>query len=489
MVAPLRADQGLNVGFADYGRHDATGLARLVRRREVTPRELLEEAIARIEHHNPKLSAVVYKAYDEARAAVDEKLPDGLFRGVPFLIKDMDLPVAGWPLANGSAFLRNNRSTGDAELVRRYRAAGLVLAGKTNVPEFGIPGTTEGRYYGICRNPWNPDHSAGGSSGGSAAAVASGMVPMAHGSDGLGSIRIPASQCGLVGLKPTQYRNPGGPDDRGRANGLVVDHVLTRSLRDCAAMLDWTGYPEDDAPYAPVPKSRPYTDELRTPPGRLRIAFTGATTHGGALHKDVQVVLDATAVLLGELGHTMIDKTSLGIDWRTLYRAQGAVSGAMFAANIDSWAEVVGHAPREEELEPLAWAAYRAGKQRTATDVGEGLRTLRLLKRQILALWRDFDVLLTPVTITPAPSVGHLDPVNVEPREFNKRQGRAFNFTPPYNMTGQPSLSLPLGISPDGLPIGMMFTARYADEATLFRLAAQLEEARPWSDRHPPIWN
>jgi amidase len=477
------------VGFAEYARYDATGLAQLVRRREIAPREILEESIARIERHNPRLNAVVYKAFDEARAAADGTLPDGAFKGVPFLIKDMDVPVAGWPLANGSAFLRDHRSTDDSELVRRYRAAGLVLMGKTNVPEFGIPGTTEGRHYGVCRNPWNPDHSSGGSSGGSAAAVASGMVAMAHGSDGLGSIRIPAAQCGLVGLKPTQYRNPGGPDDRSRANGLVVDHVLTRSVRDCAGVLDWTGYPEDDAPYAPVPKARPYTDEIATPPGKLKIAVTGATTHGGFLHKDVQAVLDSTAALLHELGHLVMEKTTLGIDWRALYRAQAAVSGAMFAANIDSWAERIGHAPHEDELEPLAWATYRAGKERTAAEVGEGLRTLRLLTREILALWREFDVLLTPVTITPAPPIGHLDPVNVEPREFNHRQGRVFNFTPPYNVTGQPSLSLPLGMSADGLPIGMMFTARYADEATLFRLAAQLEDARPWRDRHPPIWD
>jgi amidase len=186
--------------------------------------------------------------------------------------------------------------------------------------------------------------------------------------------------------------------------------------------------------------------------------------------------------------HTMIGKESLGIDWRRLYRAQGAVSGAMFAANIDSWSEFLGRAPREEEFEPLAWSSYRAGKALSAPDVGTGLHTLRVLTRQILALWREFDVLLTPTTITPAPAVGHLDPVHVEPREFHHRQGRAFNFTPPYNMTGQPSLSLPLGMFSDGLPIGMMFTARYADEATLFRLAAQLEQARPWADRHPPIW-
>jgi amidase len=474
--------------FADYERCDATALAALVRRRELSARELLEEAIARIERHNPRLNAVVYKAYDEARATAGGALPDGPFKGVPFLIKDMDVPVAGWKLTNGSAFLRGHRSEADCELVRRYRAAGLVLVGRTNTPEFGIPGTTEGRHHGICRNPWNPDHSAGGSSGGAGAAVASGMVPMAHGSDGLGSIRIPAAQCGLVGLKPTQYRNPGGPDDRSRAAGWVVDHVLTRSLRDSAALLDWTGYPEDDAPYAPALKQRPYTEEIAVPPGRLRIAFHCATTHGGAIHDDVRKVFDATVKLLEELGHTLIERPSLGIDWRSLYRAQMAVSGALFVANIDAWAQVIGHAPREDELEPLAWAAYRAGEAVTAAEVGEGLRTLRLITRELLALWRGFDVLLTPTTITPPPPIGHLDPVNVEPRAFHHRQGRAFNFTPPWNMTGQPSISLPLGMSSQDLPIGMMFTARYADEATLFRLAAQLEQARPWASGHPPMW-
>jgi len=476
------------MGFAEYDRHDGLGLAHLVRRKEVSPLELVDEAISRIEKHNPKLNAVVYKAYDEARSTAKGPLADGPFKGVPFLIKDINLPVAGWPMTNGSKFLDGYRSNHDAELVKRYRSSGVVLAGKTNTPEFGIPGTTEGRHLGVCRNPWNPDYSSGGSSGGAASAVASGMVPMAHGSDGLGSIRIPAAQCGLVGLKPTQYRNPGGPDDRSRAAGWVVDHVLTRSLRDCAGLLDWTGYPEDDAPYAPPPKQRLYTDELAVPPGRLRIAFHCATTHGGVIHDDVRNVFDATLKLLEELGHTLIDVPSLGIDWRSLYRAQMAVSGALFVANIDAWSQVIGHAPREDELEPLAWAAYRAGESITAAEVGDGLRTLRLMTRELLVLWRNFDVLVTPTTITPAPPIGHLDPLTVEPREFHRRQGRAFNFTPPWNMTGQPSISLPLGMSPGRLPIGMMFTARYADEATLFRLAAQLEQARPWFDRHPPIW-
>jgi amidase len=476
------------VAFPEYDRFDATGLAALVRRREISPRELVEAAIARIEHQNPTLNAVTFKAYDDARAATAGALPDGPFKGVPFLIKDMDTPVAGWPMTDGSAFLRSYRSESDGELVRRYRAAGLVLLGRTNAPEFGIPGTTEGRHLGICRNPWNPDHSAGGSSGGSGAAVASGMVPMAHGSDGLGSIRIPAALCGLVGMKPTQYRNPGGPDDSNRAHGMVVDHVLTRSVRDSAAMLDWTGSPEDDAPYAPPGKTRPYSEEIRKPPGRLRIAFNASTTHGGPVHEDVLRVFHGTVTLLESLGHTLIEKPSLGIEWKRFYRAQMSVSGAMFAAAIDRWSERLGRAPEEGELEPLAWAAYRAGKSLAGAEVGAGLATLRLMARQILALWRDFDVLLTPVTITPAPRIGHLDPVNVEPREFHRRQGRVFNFTPPYNITGQPSLSLPLGTSADGLPIGMMFTARYADEATLFRLAAQLENARPWSDSHAPLW-
>jgi amidase len=476
------------MAFAEYDRHDGLGLAHLVRRGEVAPSELLEEAIARIERHNPKLNAVVYKAYDEARKVAKGKLPDGPFKGVPFLIKDINLPVKGWPMTNGSAYLRNHVSAEDNELTKRYRAAGVVLAGKTNTPEFGIPGTTEGRHLGICRNPWNPDHSSGGSSGGAASAVASGMVPMAHGSDGLGSIRIPSAQCGLVGMKPTQYRNPGGPDDRNRAHGFVVDHVLTRSVRDSAAMLDWTGTPEDDAPYAPVPKGRPYMEEIRTAPGKLRIGLYTDVPKGIAPHPDVQAVFDSTAKLLEELGHTLIVKKDLPIDWRKLYRAQSAVSGAMFAASIDDWKDVLGHEPREDDMEPLAWASYKGSMKLTPSMIGAGLQNLRLISRQIIALWREFDVLLSPVTLAPAPEIGLLDPVNVEPREFNRRQAKVFGYTPPYNMTGQPSLSLPMGMSSGGLPIGMMFTGRYSDEATLYRLAAQLEEARPWIDRKPMVW-
>jgi len=477
------------MAFAEYSDFDGLGLARLVRTGEVTPLELLEEAIARIERHNPTLNAVVHKAYDEARAVAKVKLPDGPFKGVPFLIKDIGMVVAGWPMTDGSALLAGYVSPADSELTRRYRAAGMVLCGKTNTPEFGIPGTTEGRFLGNCHNPWNPNHSTGGSSGGAAASVAAGIVPMAHASDGLGSIRIPAAQCGLFGMKPTQSRNPGGPDDRGRAHGMVVDHVVTRTVRDSAAMLDWTGYPEDDAPYAPAPKTRAYMDEIATPPGRLRIAYCAETVQGLGLHPDVQKTFEATVKLLGEFGHTMIEKPSLNVNLRKLYKAQGYLSGAVSIVGYEDWAEKMGRPLDITTLEWLALSGYRASKEATPKDVAWGLQTIRLIGREILALYRDFDVLLQPIQITPPPPLGFLDPMNVRAREFNRRQGQTFGLTPLANLTGQPAMSVPMALSSDRLPLAMMFSGRYGDEATLFRLAAQLEQAQPWIDRKPPIWN
>ncbi|MBV9420526.1 MAG: amidase [Alphaproteobacteria bacterium] len=478
------------MAFAEYADYDGLGLAHLVRKGEVTPLELLEEAIARSEKQNPKLNAIVYKAYDEARAVAKGKLPDGPFKGVPFLIKDIGMEVANWPMTNGSALLAGYVSDHDSELTRRYRAAGMVLYGKTNTPEFGIPGTTEGRFLGSAHNPWNLNHSTGGSSGGAAAAVAAGIVPMAHASDGLGSIRIPAAQCGLFGMKPTQFRNPGGPDDRGRAHGMIVDHVVTRTVRDSAAMLDWTGYPEDDAPYAPAPKTRPYMDEIATPPGRLRIAFCTETVQGQPLHPDVKKTFDATVKLCGDLGHTMIDLPTLGVRLRRLYKAQGFVSGAVAVVGYEEWAEKMNRPLDETTLEWLALVGYRGAKEIPAKDVAWGLQTIRLMTRQILALYRNFDVLLQPIQISPAPKLGFLDSMNVRAREFNMRQGQIYGLTPIANLTGQPAMSVPMAISAEnGLPVSMMFSGRYGDEATLFRLAAQIEQAQPWIDRKPPNWN
>ena len=475
----------------DYAQRDGLGLADLVRRKEVSPQELVDEAIERIEKHDEKLNAVVYRAFDQARSDAKGDLPEGPFRGVPFLVKDLGVQVAGMPRTSGSHFLKDEVHAEDSELVRRYRAAGVVILGKTNTPEFGITGTTESALLGPCRNPWDPERIAGGSSGGAAAATAAGMVPLAHASDGLGSIRIPAACCGLVGMKPTRDRNPnvsGAEDgDRDRVNGMSVDHVVSRSVRDSAAMLDATGYPEAASPYAQAPKERPYLDEVTTPPGTLRIRFSSATPNGRPIDSEVRQALENTASLLEELGHE-VEERDIQLDWRALYRAQGAIGSANMACRIDETVERVGREPVEEDFESLTWGSIHLGRKVDGQTVMKAFRTLRTLGREILSFYEDCDVMLTPVMGTVPPPIGHIDPVHLEPREVQRRQGRAFPFTPPVNVTGQPAVSLPLAWSESGLPIGMQCIARYGDEATLFRLAGQLEDACPWLGRKPAIF-
>jgi amidase len=471
----------------DYSDYDGLGLAELVAKKQVTPAELAEAAIARIEKHNPTLNAVVYKGYDDARSRAAGDLPDGQFRGVPFLIKDLGMPVAGWPRSFGSRFAQGIVDTEDGGLTARYRAAGVVPLGKTNTPEYGITGTTEGQHLGACRNPWNPNHISGGSSGGAASAVAAGIVPLAHASDGLGSIRIPAACCGLVGLKVTRDRNPNMPDGFDYALGNVVDHVVTRTVRDSAAMLDATGYPEPHSPYPAPPKGRPYVEEIQKSPGKLRIAWSSETPSGRPIDPEIQAALERTAALLKALGHEVIER-GLGIDYRALYASRGPAAAGNFAAGMDRLIAQVGREPEEHELEPLTWATLKAGRRQTGADAMRSLQETRMLNREVLAFFADVDVYLTPVLGTPVPEIGFIDPVNLEPKEVNRRQGRTFPFTPPFNYTGQPSMSLPLEMDAKGLPIGMMFTGRYADEATLFRLAAQLEKEAPWKDRRPAVW-
>jgi amidase len=470
----------------DYAEHDALSLADLVRRREVTPAELLEAAIARIERHNGALNAVVYKAYDEARATAAGPLPDGPFAGVPFLIKDLGAKVKGWPRSSGSQFAQVAADDEDSELIARYRAAGVVLVGKTNTPEFGIPGVTNSERLGPCGNPWNPEHIAGGSSGGAASAVAAGMVPMAHASDGLGSIRIPAANCGLVGMKITRDRTPICEVTDG-AMGFSVHHVVSRTVRDSAAMLDATGYAQIGDPFQAPAKAGPYLDEVSRAPGRLRIAWSAETPSGRPIDPEVQSRLEETAELLQGLGHEVFEG-GLGIDYRALYRAQALVSASNFSASIQRWVEFLGREPGEGELGPLARRGYEAGKRLTGQQAFWGFQQLRLVCRQILTRFEDFDVFLTPTMSRPAPRLDWLNPLTVELKEFDRRQADTYATTPPFNFTGQPSLSLPLWQSDSGLPIGMMFSAKFADEATLYRLAGQLEKECPWKDRRPPIY-
>ena len=470
----------------DYAEYDGVGLAELVRRGEVTPGELVEAAIARVARHNPAINAVVYEGFDEARAKA-AALPEGPFRGVPFLVKDLLIAVAGWPRTSGSRFFRGVVDREDSGLMRRYRESGANLIGKTNLSEFGIAGTTEGQLYGPCRNPWNLDHIVGGSSGGAAAAVAAGIVPMAHGGDGRGSIRIPASCCGLVGLKPTRDRNVDLPDGYDFAQGFVVEHVITRTVRDTAVMLDATGRPEPGSPYAAPAKERPYAEEILRSPGRLRIAWSSETANGRPVHPQVQAALEATAALLERLGHEVVPQ-GLGVDQRALWGAQNAFSGANFAAGLRRMIQESGREPEDDAFEPLTWASWKGGQRAGGMDAMADAQNLRVLARAALQLYETFDVFLTPTLAAPPPPIGYLSPVLNSPRDVGRRNGEFFSFPGVANMTGQPSISLPLAWSAEGLPMGMMFTARYADEATLLRLAAQLEKAAPWKDRRPPVW-
>jgi amidase len=472
--------------IVDYADHDALGLAALVRAGETTPLELVEAAIERIERHNPTLNAVVHKAYDEARAVAAGPPPAGPFAGVPFLIKDLGAQVKGWPRTSGSNYAQVAADEGDSELIRRYRAAGVILLGKTNTPEFGIPGVTQSERLGPCGNPWNPAHIAGGSSGGAAAAVASGMVPMAHASDGLGSIRIPAANCGLVGMKITRDRTPICEVTDG-ALGFSVHHVVSRTVRDSAAMLDATGYAQPGDPFQAPAKAGPYLDEVSRSPGSLRIAWSAETPSGRSIPGDMTAALLRTVDLLKGLGHEVFER-GLGIDYRLLYTAQGLVSASNFAANIRRWSERLGHEPGQGALGPLARRAWERGRAVTGEQAFWGWQQLRLMNRQILSRFEDFDVYLTPTMSTPSPRIDWLDPLAVDLKTFDRRQADTYATTPPFNFTGQPSVSLPLWQSEAGFPIGMMFTGRFADEATLYRLAGQLEKEQPWKDRRPPVW-
>ena len=473
--------------FADYADFDGLGLAELVKKREITPAELVEAAIERIERHNGVLNAVVYKAYDEARKTAGGDLPDGPFKGVPFLIKDLGAQVKGWPRTSGSNYAQVAADEQDSELIRRYRASGVVLVGKTNTPEFGIPGVTNSERLGPCGNPWNPEHISGGSSGGAAAATAAGMVPLAHASDGLGSIRIPAANCGLVGMKITRDRTPICEVTDG-ALGFSVHHVVSRTVRDSAAMLDATGYPQPGDPFQAPAKDGPYLDEVSKSPGRLRIAWSAETPSDRPIVEEMLSTMHRTVELLKGLGHEVFEQ-GLGIDYRLLYRAQSLVSASNFSANIQRWIERLGREPGAGELGPLARRAYDSGRRLTGQQAFWGWQQLRLMNRQILERFEGFDVYLTPTMSQTSPRLDWLNPLTVELKDFDRRQADTYATTPPFNFTGQPSLPLPLWQSQAGLPIGMMFTARFADEATLYRLAGQLEKEQPWKDRRPPIWN
>jgi amidase len=465
---------------------DAVGQAELVRRGDASPRELVEAAIARIESVDPALNAVVARFFDRALAEVDAGLPDGPFRGVPFLLKDLGATLAGTIQTEGSRAFRTKASVSDSELTRRYRAAGLVILGKTATPEFGNHSTAEAVLWGPTRNPWDPTRTAGGSSGGSGAAVASGMVPAAHGNDGAGSIRIPASCCGLVGMKPTRGRNSWAPAGD-VLSGVAMEHVLTRSVRDNAAILDATaGWVPGDPSIAPAPE-RPYREEVGRDAGRLRIAWTATPPFEGvAVDPACVAAARDTAALLASLGHE-VEEDAPVFDGETLIEPFARVWAI---ANEEAHRSVVRHLGREPELDELevtTWELIEYAKRFDAVDLLDALAQLAAASRSIGSFFETHDAWLTPTLARPPELLGVLNQSKGGAVEW-WRFDCSFNpWNPIANMTGQPAISLPLATTAAGLPIGVLLTGRFGDESTLFRLAGQLEATRPWHDRRPPI--
>jgi amidase len=465
---------------------DATALADLVRRKEVTPVELLDAAIARIESLNPRINAVVTPMYELARAAADDPLPEGPFAGVPFLLKDLAAAYKGAPLSSGTRLLRDFKPDADSVLVTRYKRAGLVILGKTNTPEFGLLPTTEPLLFGPTRNPWDPTRSAGGSSGGSAAAVAAGLVPMAHANDGGGSIRIPASCCGVFGLKPTRARNPLGPNLGDVFSGLVVEHAVTRSVRDSAALLDATaGYDPGDPYCAPAP-SRPFAREVGAETGKLRIALTTASFTGAPVHPEcVSAARDAAELCL-TLGHE-VEQAAPHLNPDLLLQSFTTLWTAGHAWTLETLAVATGRKPAPEFFEPATWALAQEGAKIPAAQYLLAVQTLQAISRRVARFMENFDVILTPTLSEPPLPLGSFDATAEDPMAGFKRANQFVPFTPLANATGQPAMSVPLFWNAEGLPIGVHFMGRFGDEATLFRLAAQLESARPWTHRRPPL--
>jgi amidase len=468
----------------DYEQFDGVGLAELVAKKEVTPGELLEAAVARVEERNPRLNAVVQRMYDEARAAIARGLPQGPFTGVPYLIKDLGALYAGTVTTAGSAFFRDMVADHDTEMVVRLKRAGLVIFGKTSTSELGLSTSSETRLFGATRNPWNTAHSAGGSSGGAAAAVAAGMVPMAHASDGGGSIRIPASACGLVGLKPTRARNPMGPDVGEGWSGASIHHAVTRSVRDSAALLDATAGPDIGDPYWAPPPPRPFSDEVGADPGKLRIAFTTRAWSGKAVDPDCVAAVEAAAKLLASLGHHVEENRP---EWDEAARQEAVriIVAANTRASLAARAKVVGRAPGPDEVESYTRRLADLDSSASGSDYARAVVIAHRMGRVVGRFFTAWDVLVTPTMCRPPHRLGVIAPENEDGEAYLDALLGTIAFTQPFNTAGHPAISLPLASSAAGLPIGVQFVGAFGGEAMLLRLASQLEKAVPWAGRRP----
>jgi len=478
----------MSIKLSEYSKYDGLGLAKLVRDKEVTPNELLETSIEGIKELNPKLNCVYNILYEQALKEISNGLPDGPFRGVPFLIKEVVLHAAGVPVNMGSYLAEGLVFPYDTELMSRFRKAGLVTIGTTPTPEFAYNATTEATFYGPTRNPWNTNHSPGGSSGGSAASIAAGIVPLAHANDGGGSIRIPASCNGLVGLKPTRGRTPTGPDYGEPLNGIGIEFALTKTVRDAASLLDSVAGSDPGCYAYAEPPQRPYSEEININPGKLRIAWMDNPLSGVSVDQECKDVLYETVKLCEDLGHEMVE-ASPKIDVEMFSLATLRIWAANLANMMDGVATLLQRTPSEDNLEATSWACYKFGKEMKASELLQALDIYTLVSRSVGNFFTNFDLLLSPTTARPPLPLGELNAnaPGVDAKQWTEQIFTYAPFTNLFNTTGQPAISLPLGWSKGGLPIGMQFAARFADEATLFRLASQLEQSCPWKDKSPPV--
>ncbi len=488
-------------GYDNLAFLDATDLAKLIKKKEIKAEELVEFTIQRIEKINPKLNAVIHKLYDQARETArtwtgrlkKDKASGAVFAGVPFLLKDLVAECQGTPFHEGCRAVSGYVSKLDTELVKRQKAAGLIIVGKTNTPEFGILPTTEPELYGPTKNPWDTNLTPGGSSGGSAAAVAARIVPMAHGNDGGGSIRIPASCCGLFGLKPTRGRNPLGPLFGDMVSGLTCEHAVAVSVRDSAALLDATSGPDFGDPYWAPPKERSYLKEVSREPGRLKIGVLLEIPAGwhdeSKLHPDCEQAVKAAAQLCEELGHTVEVVSPRVLDQPGIIATFGSAFSCYTGQAVVRWERELGKKIGQTDLEPITWRSYQSGLRRTGVDYLVAVEEIQHFSRK-MALWYQkggYDLLLTPTMAIPPTPLGAFQIKAEDPRGWLRVTNAFVAFTKVQNMTGQPAMSVPLYWNKANIPIGVQFAGRFGDEATLFRLAAQLEKARPWKDRRPPV--
>ena len=472
------------MAFSEYGNYDAVGLADLVRKKQVSAAELLDEAIVRTEKVDPKINAVVVKHYDYARAQIDKGLPDGPFTGVPFLLKDLNL-LQGTVTTFGASLFKDDVADHSGTLTQRFLDAGLTIFGKSASPEFGLLPTTECRLFGPTRNPWNLAHSPGGSSGGAAAAVAARILPVAHASDGGGSIRIPASASGVFGLKPTRARSPSGPDRGEGWGGFSCSHVVSISVRDSAVMLDAISGPEATSPYVAPPPERPFAEEVGRDPGKLRIAFTDKSPYGTAIDPEIAAAVRDTAGLLAGLGHHVEERApQLANDPGPV---MGTIVGANTALTVRLTEQRLGRKITSSEFEILTLSMAHNAQGQTATDYVAAQLAAFQISRGLATFFETCDVFLSPTLCAPPLRIGELNSTSEDPAHIVPILRRYMPGTSMFNMSGQPAMSVPLAWNAAGLPLGMMFAARFGDEATLFRLAAQLEQVRPWKDLIPPI--